>query len=270
MLPPSEKDRLVKRFRQSPHPTFVTGRWRPFVIAAAAIVLTAAIIRHHTPAEPPPDFAAIEDTNERKAAFIAHLLPRVRAVNDELRPARDRLHRIDETLAAGRAVGSREHDFVRAEAARHGIAPVETIDRALLARLLARVDTIPPSLVIAQAAIESGWGTSRFAREGNAFFGLRCHTPGCGMVPARRQPGATFEVAAYPDVRAAIRAYVHNLNSDPRYRSLRRLRAEQRAAGRTPSGELLAAGLVRYSEQGSDYIDLVRSVIRANDLARLD
>ncbi|MFH1497870.1 MAG: glucosaminidase domain-containing protein [Verrucomicrobiota bacterium] len=244
--------------------------WRPATIVAVATAITLGVVHRRPVRERLPDFTAITDTSERKAAFFNYLAPLARQVNAEQTNTRKRLLAIDETLANRETPALPRRDFVRTTAARHGVGPADEIDRVLLARLLSRVDTVPPSLILAQAAIESGWGTSRFARQGNSLFGLRCYQPGCGIVPARRPPGARFEVAAYPDPTASVRAYVHNLNTHPRYRALRRVRAELRAGGQPVTGPALAGGLARYSELGSDYVGLVRTLIAENDLVRFD
>jgi Bax protein len=134
--------------------------------------------------------------------------------------------------------------------------------------LLQRVDVVPVSLVLAQAAKESAWGRSRFAREGNNLFGEWCFTAGCGMVPRRRESGKTHEVETFPSVRAAVASYIHNLNSHPSYRMLRSIRASLREAGKPLNGLALARGLEAYSAQGSDYVASVRDIIRKNRLGR--
>jgi Bax protein len=134
--------------------------------------------------------------------------------------------------------------------------------------LLHRVDILPPSLVLAQAATESGWGTSRFAREGNNLFGQRTYRPGNGIVPANRPDGETHEVKRFGTLFESVRSYMRNLNTHLAYRELRDLRAQLRRSGRPLSGALLADGLNAYSTRSSDYITDVRAIIRANDLSR--
>jgi Bax protein len=129
---------------------------------------------------------------------------------------------------------------------------------------------VPPSLALAQAASESGWGTSRFAREGNNYFGEWCFSEGCGLIPGRRGAEQTHEVEVFPTVEAAVDSYFRNLNRVAVYEPLRETRARARAAGRPITGEALAAGLERYSERGTVYIEEVRSIISYNDLERYD
>jgi Bax protein len=142
----------------------------------------------------------------------------------------------------------------------------ELDDAGALPLLRKRMDTLPESLVLAQAAIESGWGRSRFAREANNLFGQWCFEAGCGLVPQRRLAGASHEVASFETVDAAIASYFRNLNSHPVYAPVRDIRARARAADTDLSGLDLAAGLSRYSERGEAYIEEVRQVIRVNAL----
>jgi len=131
------------------------------------------------------------------------------------------------------------------------------------------MDIIPPSLVIAQAAYESNWGRSRFAKQANNYFGQHCYKKGCGIVPARRNPGLTFEVTHFPNQLAAIKSYIHNLDTHPNHQSLRQLRLQQRKQNKTPDGITLAAGLQHYSEQ-SHYTQSIRSIIRTYQLTQYD
>jgi Bax protein len=129
---------------------------------------------------------------------------------------------------------------------------------------LARVDTVPLSLVLAQAANESSWGQSRFAQEGNNLFGEWCFREGCGIVPEQRSAGKSHEVAAFDSVNASVRSYLHNLNTGRAYAALRKLRQQARAAGEAPKAMVLASGLARYSERGLAYVHEIKAMIRSN------
>jgi Bax protein len=132
--------------------------------------------------------------------------------------------------------------------------------------LLLHLDQIPASMVLAQAAMESAWGTSRFVRGGYNFFGQWCYREGCGMVPSERPQGASHEVKTFDDPRQAVYAYFRNINSHPAYKQVRKIRAQARQAGEAPSGLAMIAGLQQYSQRGQAYINELRSVIRFNDL----
>lgn len=128
---------------------------------------------------------------------------------------------------------------------------------------------VPASVSLAQAALESGWGTSRLAREGNALFGERTWTE-AGLEPLRPLPGARHRARSFDGLLDAVRAYALNLNSHPAYDGFRRARAAARSAGGPPDGAALARHLTRYSELGAAYTGALRRLIRANRLDRLD
>ncbi len=137
-----------------------------------------------------------------------------------------------------------------------------------IAALLLRVDVVPASLIVAQAAKESGWGTSRFAIQGNNYFGIWCFYQGCGLKPLRREANRTHEVASFDSVEQGVRYYVRTINTHVAYRELREMRAEARKSRQSLQGEQLANGLVRYSERGIAYVREVQSMIRDNNLQR--
>lgn len=150
-----------------------------------------------------------------------------------------------------------------------GTASADVWD-ALRAELEVRVDEVPVSLVLAQAANESGWGTSRFAHEGNALFG-QWSFGGSGMLPeAQRASLGDYRVAAFETPLLSVIAYMRNLNTHAAYAPLRELRAQARAAGRPLSGYELAGGLERYSERGQEYVEEIRSMIDTNRLRETD
>ena len=138
----------------------------------------------------------------------------------------------------------------------------ESDPQSVIDTLRRRIDLVPVPLVLVQAAKESGWGTSRFAREGNNLFGQWCYTKGCGIVPARRSSGAKHEVQVFDSVEDAINAYLHNINTADAYRSLREIRARQRKAGKTPDGIALADGLLYYSQRREAYVKEVKLMLQ--------
>lgn len=139
-----------------------------------------------------------------------------------------------------------------------------SVERPDWNKLLERVDAVALELVLAQSANESAWGQSRFAKQGNNFFGQWCYKKGCGIVPARRNPGSTHEVAAFKSVNASVRSYLKNINTGRVYAPLRKIRAQDRAAGKPASAYDQAAGLIKYSERREAYVKEIRSMIRIN------
>lgn len=211
----------------------------------------------------PPDFAAIEDVDARKERFFEFLLPAVAYVNAEVRARRERLQRTEARADDDRMTRA-DRAWIERMATRYWVEG-EPLPRQL-ELLDHRIDVVPPALALAQAAIESGWGRSRFAREGNNLFGEWCFEPGCGIVPDQRPRDASYEVRSFPTVLHSVRSYVRNLNTHPAYGGLRKLRHQARQAGREPRAVELAAGLARYSERGMAYVEEVRTVIRSNAL----
>jgi len=213
----------------------------------------------------PPDFKAMRDAAERKDAFFEFLMPLVDQENRRMLKLRRQLATISERAAAGKLTNrDREQLTVWSEEYEVEEGPVEQT----LERLDRRINVIPPAMVLAQAAAESAWGTSRFARQGNNYFGQWCFKAGCGMVPKRRQEGAFHEVTRFASVRESIAAYFHNINTHSAYHGLRLLRQEKTARGEDLSGYELVGKLLSYSERGAPYIDELRTIILANDLEK--
>ena len=142
--------------------------------------------------------------------------------------------------------------------------------RDTLLELREKIGLIPPSLVLAQAAIESGWGSSRFCREGNNLFGQRVWSKKVDGIAPQGVQGARFRLAFFPTISASIRSYMHNLNTHPAYESLRTLRKDLRQRAEPIDGHTLAGGLVAYSTRGDDYVEDVRRLMDSNNLGRLD
>jgi uncharacterized FlgJ-related protein len=147
---------------------------------------------------------------------------------------------------------------------------VTTLEEKQRQELLARVDKLPPSLVLAQAAEESGWASSRFTIEGNAFFG-QWDFSGNGMVPKKqRKELGNYGLARFDSPLASVEGYMFNINTHNAYQKLRDLRAKLRANGELLTGIELAGTLDKYSERGQAYIDGLRGMIRYNKLEPVD
>ncbi len=212
-----------------------------------------------------PDFAAITDTATKKREFLNYMLPMIRESNDRIRAERADLLAIADKLKTGTTLDSGEVDFIGGLQLRYRIRKQQDLS-ATVDALLIRVDVVPASLVLAQAANESGWGTSRFARQANNMFGVWCFTKGCGLKPLARDEGLSHEVASYASVQDSIDAYIRTLNTNAAYVELRDIRANSRQMAEHFTGHELAKGLLRYSERGEDYIEEIQQMIRVNDL----
>lgn len=213
-----------------------------------------------------PDFRPLE-TQLRKAEFFAFLDPIVADVTADVRAERafilEAVGRLETQPSLSwltrRKLGRiAEYYEVETEGA--------DLTTEVLPALQRRVDIVPRSLVFVQAAKESGWGTSRFAREGNNLFGQRCYSVGCGIAPAGIQPGAKFGIARFDTVGASVTSYVRNLNTHPQYEDFRRLRESLRESDAPLTGIVLADSLIHYSERGEAYVAEIKSLIRQNAL----
>ena len=132
-----------------------------------------------------------------------------------------------------------------------------------------RMDEIPISIAIAQAAKETGWGTSRFAQEGNALFGQWTWS-GNGIKPANADNDSTHKVMKFTVLQASVKAYQRNLNTHSSYREFRSVRAELRGDGKKLDSAILTEYLDKYAEAGKEYVKILQQIIRQNNLTDFD
>ncbi len=201
----------------------------------------------------PDDMESLREIQLRKSVFLKTVLPLILQVNEEIAQERHLLWRLRYKTGLGVALRAAERQWLQTMADRYA---VESADVDILLR---KVDIIPPSLALAQAAEESGWGTSRYAREGNALFGEGAFSDG------RPAQAKTFD-----NLLDAVRGYARNLNSHVAYRDFRNARNTMRQRGKPLDGHVLAGFILRYSERGESYIKSLRMIISANDLRGLD
>lgn len=199
-----------------------------------------------------PNFAEIKDVKEKKATFFDFIYPMIVNTNIEIITQRDLVENSNKLTTEIIKIC----EYYR----------VECTEESYKKQFLNKVNIMPASLTLAQAANESAWGTSRLARKANNYFGQWCFTEGCGLVPKGRNAGAKHEVKYFKNVDQAVRSYIRNLNSHPAYEELRNIRIERA----TFKGEDLAEGLSKYSERGQHYIDEIKSMINFNKLQNYD
>ncbi|MBN4059821.1 glucosaminidase domain-containing protein, partial [bacterium AH-315-I11] len=217
-----------------------------------------------------PDFAAIRDIVEKKSNFFNFLSPYINTVNQQILLQRNKLISLQEKITNGLSLSRNEMNYLSDLRVEYELENEALNTRNLINRLLKRVDIIPSSLALAQAANESAWGTSRFAREGNNFYGQWCYTEGCGIIPRMRNEGARHEVRRFDSVFDSVEAYIMNLNTFPNYQKLRDIRQQIRQGGRAIDGISLSEGLDTYSSRGNEYIFELQSMIYSNNLLELD
>ena len=210
-----------------------------------------------------PDFSDIKDVRAKKKAFFDFIKPTVIEQNNQILAKRAKLNTWLEKISLDQPLTEQEYQELDAIAKQYRVKKDYSI-LTKLNQLLLRVDIIPMPLVLVQAANESAWGTSRFSRIGLNFFGIWCYRPGCGMVPDGRDTGARHEVAAFQSVEAAVARYFYNINTNNAYRVFRTIRFELRAQDHTLNPEILATGLLAYSERGADYVIDITTMLRQN------
>jgi Bax protein len=237
-------------------------RRKAVIFVAALIVLVVLPWLYIDSVTSLPDFRQYEAGPERKKAFFTFMRPLIKEQNDRIRADRARLR----AFAEGRNTGWFDRRWVGGLADEYGIEDGDPDDPAVLQQLIRRVDIVPMSLALAQAAKESGWGTSRFARDGNNLFGEWCFDEGCGLVPRSRSTAASHEVETFFAPKHSVESYLDNINTHDKYRSFRNERARMRAEDRTLSGIELADELSQYSERREAYVKEIRALIVTNDL----
>lgn len=212
----------------------------------------------------PQDLDAIRQVELKKSVFFKTTLPLILMENEKIAADRQRLLRLADVLRDRRQLSAPEAAWLVRLAERYK-ADVNDLET-----LIARVDEIPVSLAMAQAAEESGWGTSRFAQNGNALFGQWTTADDEGLIPKDRKEGMTHKVKAFDTLSDSVAGYMRNLNTHGAYKSLRAARATMRDHGIKLDGWKLAETLTKYSERGEKYVKSIRLIIDANDLRELD
>ncbi len=207
----------------------------------------------------PEEMKMIESTKKRKNLFIQIILPLILEENNRIKLDRKKLFSI-----LNRSNNSNlEKKWLNQKFKQYGVVNKD------VSTLKVRMDIIPVSLVIAQAAKETGWGTSRFALEGNALFGQWTWS-GEGIKPAGADYNTTHKVMKFKILKSSVRAYQRNLNTHPSYKQFRMARAELRDNKKNLNSLILANYLDKYAETGKEYIKIIKKIINQNNLTDFD
>lgn len=223
------------------------------------------LLQEAKPARVMPDFASIQDIPTKKERFFAFMEPAVHEANQHIMDDRRRI----ESLSEQTHLSVHDQQWLMDIASDYGVT-LELHSSSFFPEILRRVDIVPPSIALVQAANESAWGTSRFAREGNNLFGQWCFSKGCGIVPSQRSKGATHEVQRFSDVEESIASYMHNLNTNVHYENLRMVRADMRKNNHPISGMVLVNEMSSYSIRGLAYVRELQQMIQSNRLMDVD
>jgi uncharacterized FlgJ-related protein len=211
-------------------------------------------------------------TLNKKRLFFRALAPLVLRANELILKDRVRLDSLRRKATTTIGLSANETTWLLDLAQRYEIESLDdqTVPPVDLEALWTRVDIIPTSLALSQAAEESGWGTSRFAAQGNALFGQWTWGEHA-MKPANQREGmGNYGLAAFESPLQSVQGYMDNLNTHNAYKALRQKRAEARVSGDRPEGKALAETLINYSERGEEYVKSLHAIMRVNHLNATD
>ena len=207
----------------------------------------------------PKEIVKIENAKKRKDFFIQIILPLIINENDSIKLDRMKLFSI---LNKSKNTNE-EQNWLNVKFKQYGVVNKN------LSTLKVRMDVIPVSMAIAQAAKETGWGTSRFAQEGNALFGQWTWS-GEGIKPADAEDDSTHKVMRFKVLQASVKAYQRNLNTHSSYKDFRSARAELRDEGKKLDSMILSEYLDKYAQTGKKYVKILQQIIRQNSLTDFD
>jgi len=207
----------------------------------------------------PKEIKKIENSKKRKDLFIQIILPLIIEENQNIRLDRKKLFNI---LNKNKNTKN-EKIWLNLKFKQYGVVNKD------LSTLKIRMDEVPVSMAIAQAAKETGWGTSRFAQEGNALFGQWTWS-GEGIKPLAADDNSTHKVMKFNVLKASVRAYQRNLNTHSSYRGFRSARAELRDDGKELDSIILSEHLDKYAETGKEYVRVLQQIIKQNNLTDFD
>tara|TARA_Y100000768_G_scaffold299789_1_gene233541 strand:+ start:958 stop:2019 length:1062 start_codon:yes stop_codon:yes gene_type:complete len=207
----------------------------------------------------PNEIKNIGNTKKRKDMFIKIVLPLIVKENTKIRIDRKRLF----TILNKNSNTEIEKKWLEKKYKQYGVRHND------LSTLKIRMDEIPVSLAIAQAAKETGWGTSRFALKGNALFGQWTWS-GEGLRPKNAEEGKAHKVMKFNSLQLSVRAYLRNLNTHSSYKNLRKARTQLRDKNKPLDSLILSKYLDKYAETGNEYIEVLKKIIEQNSLKDFD
>ncbi|MDC0619330.1 glucosaminidase domain-containing protein, partial [Pelagibacteraceae bacterium] len=203
----------------------------------------------------PKDLDELQSSKLKKDTFIKIVLPLIVAENEKILADRKKMKKVYKK----KKTTDLEKQWLRQKLLEY------KVKKGNMEELLLRMDIIPTSIALAQAAKESGWGTSRFALEGNAIFGQWTWS-GQGIAPLDRESNKNHKILKFPILRASVKAYQNNLNTHKSYTQFREKRFNMRKKNKDISGLELTETLKNYAQTGTEYIKILNQIIRQNRL----
>lgn len=213
-----------------------------------------------------PDFKTMQG-QERQTAFINYMLPAIESADKAICQQRAQAIELQQQFQVNKTLNKEQLSQLDALGKAYSVN-VSQPNQSTLSLLLERVDILPTSFVLAQAIIESGWGTSNFAVKANNYFGLHCFTPDCGM-PA--SGAKNVFVATFSNVDDNVLGYYHDINTGGAYQQLRDIRAQERKDNQPLNADKLFVGLGNYSQlQGNQYEQILGKAVSDYNLDQYD
>jgi len=213
----------------------------------------------------PNEYYEISDINEAKNYFFNHMYEIIAKENNKIKNERRFVKEILSSNILNIDFDSPSFLKLLEIKQKYKIKHIYTLQE-----YLKKVDIVPPSLAIAQAAVESAWGKSRFVKEASNIFGHWTYNPEIGLIPRKRSLGASHFIRIFQNIKESTSAYMLNLNRNFAYRSFQDRRYEQRKENQEPDGLTLSQTMLNYSGIAQDYLIILKDLILLNNLKTYD
>lgn len=213
----------------------------------------------------PKEYFKIQDINKSKKYFLNYIYTLVEKENSKILKERNFLKNILNSNLLSLNFDSSEFSKLIEIKKRYRVKKLYDLNSYLM-----KVDIMPPSMALAQAAVESAWGKSRFIKQANNIFGHWTYNPKIGMKPAKREIGATHFIRIFKSMQDSISAYILNLNRNRAYLSFQKKRFYLRSKNLNPDGLILSQTMINYSGIADEYLKILKQVIKKNKLKEYD
>jgi Bax protein len=217
----------------------------------------------------PEDFVSLDDVKKKKEIFFLVAYPMIHKTNENIKIERQQIKDIEKKFK-NKTISKKEIKELEELANKYKL-DTGPLDRILFRKLLQRINIIPMSLALGQAIIESGWGQSRFAIEGNALYGQWTYDQQQGLIPKQRDPDKTHAVKKFDRLEDSVKSYMFNINTHPAYydfRVVRRLTSALRLTSTAVNYKIQY--LAAYAEIGQKYVDQLELILETNSLQIFD
>ncbi len=213
----------------------------------------------------PSEYYAIKNTKKAKEYFSEYIYKLTKKENIRILEERNFVKKLLSSNDAKTNITKEQLNKLTELQKRYRIKKLYNLKSYML-----KIDVIPPSMSIAQAAVESAWGKSRFTKKANNIFGHWTYNSKNGIVPKRRPAGSKHFIRVFPNIQSSLRAYMLNLNRHTAYKSFQKKRYQTRTKNKNPMGMELSQTMLKYSGIGKKYLAILKSVIRKNKLQKYD